>query len=477
MKNMISTIEQNPDVSLRIPVVGADELSETAVSINKMLNALETARAEAISNWRLYETLAEASEDMIFEVDLKGNVTYMNEAAAISLGMSPADLLGKNVREFFPIESYKQFQGESRDRFLAKGQPWRFELEHKFRGQTRWIETWLVPIKGASGEVKSILGRSRDVTEQRKSQAEMARSLEFYQRLFDEFPNPVWRTDAEGALIYVNTAGLVFTGHTMDEVRGESWMTMIHKEDQKKIRTRFDSSLKKQVAFAQEYRLRRFDGQFRWVLDRAQPFYDKEGRFGGFLGSILDITEKKLKVEELAYLATHDALTGLENRRVLEGALKRAIAKARRGTRSAILIADLDGLKGVNDAFGHLEGDNALVELGGLINEEMRTSDVSTRLGGDEFGIILEDTELKEAIVTAERLRESVEINIRIMGGIPLTISIGMTSVEIKDTVKSILSRADMALYEAKRRGRNVVIVYKEGMETSFSDVPVFKPR
>ncbi len=362
VKSMVGTIAENPDVSLRVPVVGSDELADTTISINKMLDSLEDAK--------------------------------------------------KEVAEY-----------------------------------------------------------------ERMAKAKMAERLEFYQRLFDGFPNPVWQTDDKGDIIYVNTAGLDFIGLSLEEVQGQSWMSIVHKSDEKHVRAQRKSSLKSKSAFEHEYRLRRFDGQFRWVLDRAQPFYDKDGAFGGFLGSILDITEKRLKVDELAYLATHDALTGVENRRVFDASLKRAIAKVRRGVQSVLLLVDLDGLKGINDAFGHLEGDRVLIGLAELIKEEMRTSDVYTRLGGDEFGIILEDVNEEEAIVTAERLRSIVEGRLKIAGGIPATISVGVTTIGIKDTNKTILTRADMVLYEAKRRGRNVVIPYKEGMATSFSDVPVFKRR
>lgn len=360
IKSMVGTIAENPDVSLRVPVVGSDELTDTTVSINKMLDSLEDAK--------------------------------------------------KEVAEY-----------------------------------------------------------------ERMAHTKIAEELKFYQGLFDGFPNPVWRSNQEGDVVYVNTAGLDFVGLSLNEVRDRSWLSIVHKNDQRHVKTQLKSSLKRKNAYEHEYRLRRFDGEFRWVLDRAQPFYDRDGMFGGFLGSILDITEKKLKVDELAYLATHDALTGVENRRVFETALKRAIAKTRRGVSSVLLLVDLDGLKGINDAFGHLEGDKTLVGLADLIKEEMRTSDVYTRLGGDEFGIILEDVDEDEAASTAERLRSSVEKSLKIASGIPATISIGVTAIGIKDSNKTILSRADMVLYEAKRRGRNIVIRFKEGMETSFSDVPVFK--
>jgi diguanylate cyclase (GGDEF)-like protein len=168
-------------------------------------------------------------------------------------------------------------------------------------------------------------------------------------------------------------------------------------------------------------------------------------------------------VHQLAYLASHDPLTALPNRRSLSEALERVVAHARRGTESALLFLDLDNFKVVNDTLGHAAGDRLLVTLAHMLGESLREGDLLARLGGDEFAILLERTSLAQAQCVAERTRARIE-TFRFEAGeqrFELGISIGVVAIDGGQSAQVVLAQADIAMYAAKDQGRNRVVVYQ----------------
>lgn len=160
----------------------------------------------------------------------------------------------------------------------------------------------------------------------------------------------------------------------------------------------------------------------------------------------------------LAEKASRDHMTGVLNREAFFAVLDGSRRKADRG---ALLIIDADHFKKINDSYGHLTGDRALLEIVGAISRGVRAGDVLGRIGGEEFGALLTGATDKEAITVAERVRREVErISFSPLGEgtIPLTVSIGGTACKAGATVSELMRSADLCLYEAKRRGRNLAI-------------------
>ncbi len=176
-------------------------------------------------------------------------------------------------------------------------------------------------------------------------------------------------------------------------------------------------------------------------------------------GLMLEIEKRKEQEKQLAHLATHDALTGLPNRRALEEALKRAMSRARRGTESTLLFLDVDNFKPINDAAGHISGDKVLITLTRVLQESLRTEDFLARTGGDEFAILLEQTDIDQAQDIAERTRQSVEEGTFAVNGheFQVSISIGIALVDGEQDIWESMSNADDAMYRAKKRGHNQV--------------------
>lgn len=134
---------------------------------------------------------------------------------------------------------------------------------------------------------------------------------------------------------------LSFTGPTAEQERGNGWTEGVHAEDLRQCLETYLAAFGARRPFEMDYRLRRFDGQHRRIADFGRPFNDLDGNFAGYIGTCYDIADRKQQEEQPAYLATQDPLTGLPNRRVLEETLKRAVARARRGSTSTLILLDI----------------------------------------------------------------------------------------------------------------------------------------
>jgi diguanylate cyclase (GGDEF)-like protein len=163
------------------------------------------------------------------------------------------------------------------------------------------------------------------------------------------------------------------------------------------------------------------------------------------------VAELEARIETLERLADSDTLTPLPNRRLLFRAIERAIAqRARHGTPAALLVVDLNRLKELNDAHGHSVGDEALIHTAGVLRENVRGGDVVARIGGDEFGVLLEYADEAAARDKAVALNGAVTGS-PLHGRLPIAVSIGVTALRPDDTPDGALARADAEMYKAKR--------------------------
>jgi len=217
------------------------------------------------------------------------------------------------------------------------------------------------------------------------------------------------------------------------------------------------------------------DFEFRWGTDEdvrtlrysGIPIYDTDHVFIGYRGSGRDVTAANRQAESVAYHASHDALTGLVNRRHFEQLCERALEKAKRERRAhALCFMDLDSFKIVNDTCGHLAGDELLRQLSALLDRLVRKSDVLARLGGDEFGLLLYNCSVPVALNLANQLRSEVE-NFQFLWGetrFQVGVSVGLVVFDDRwQDLQALFGAADSACYLAKNEGRNRVIVHHDG--------------
>ena len=209
----------------------------------------------------------------------------------------------------------------------------------------------------------------------------------------------------------------------------------------------------------------RSDGRHIWVEQSIGVLHDSSGEVTSFVCQFVDVTQARQAREQLQFLATHDPLTNLVNRRELITEIdERLTHEPRAGVNVAVLFIDVDGLKSINDTYGHLVGDGVIATVAQRLRRSVRHADVVARMGGDEFVIVLTAiTTLDDAGRVAAKIH--AQFNAPIHTGdhtIPITLSIGLTLIAPGDNADTALTRADTALYQAKNEGRNRTVVDRQ---------------
>ncbi len=274
---------------------------------------------------------------------------------------------------------------------------------------------------------------------------------------------PVFLWAAEGSCserFYFNKVWLDYRGRSLAEEAGEGWMEGIHPYDYESFRTECSAACRQGKPYRVEYRLRRNDGAYRWVLETGVPFVNPDDGTHCFVGSCVGINERKELEGQLFKMAHYDALTGLANRSLFMNRVEHAISiAARYKTMFALLYIDLDGFKAVNDLYGHKAGDMLLIETAIRLNYCVRESDTTARLGGDEFTVILTRiNEEKDALLAAKKIAEEIAKPFEIFERdchVTASIGIGVFPNDAGDA-ESLLKKADMDMYHKKgsRRAR-----------------------
>ncbi|QPK64571.1 CHASE domain-containing protein [Methylomonas sp. LL1] len=293
---------------------------------------------------------------------------------------------------------------------------------------------------------------------------ELQESEARFRLMADSAPVMIWMADVDQSAIWFNKHWLDFTGRTLTEETGHGWLVSVDPAQLELVGKLLNWHFQLHKPFSVEFRLRRFDGEYRWIINTGVPRFDENTNFVGFIGSCIDITQHKRMEEELWELATTDGLTGFFNRRHFLVRLQEEFNRMQRNAEleSAVLMLDLDYFKRINDTHGHAAGDAVLKHFADIIRRQQRKIDVVGRLGGEEFAIILPDTDLSEARVFAERLRKTLaDSPLRHQNiFLEVTVSIGIALLTAgSKNPDSVLSEADRALYSAKEGGRNRVVL------------------
>lgn len=282
--------------------------------------------------------------------------------------------------------------------------------------------------------------------------------LEQYRQILESSPNMIWRSNLTTECDYFNKTWLDFTGRTFQEELGFGWAKGVHPDDFDKCVKIYVDSFNKQQKFEMDYRLKRYDGQYRWINDRGTPFYSDDDKFLGYIGSCMDITEN-IEGQILKKMAQTDSLCNTYNRQYSIQLLLELFNNVKvNHDPFSLLMIDIDDFKTINDEFGHLAGDQVLSTIASLIKSELRIPDIFGRYGGDEFLIGLVKTDKNDAIGVAKRIGDSVansEIRLKSGENIYVTLSIGVTTLNKEDNLDEFINNADKKLYEAKRNGKN----------------------
>ena len=276
-----------------------------------------------------------------------------------------------------------------------------------------------------------------------------------FRSLAEAVPSGILCADATGAVVFSNEAARQILDLAESRLLGRGWEAAVDPEDRSEVAAAAQAVLASRATEEVAFRVRVASGQ-RWAHARFVPLDadapNLERAPAGWLAALDDVTDRRRLESQLAHQATHDPLTGLPNRALLEDRLQQACARLGRDDESlAVLFCDLDDFKEVNDRFDHTVGDRVLVEVGRRLRQVLRPADTVCRFGGDEFVVVCERTDPTEAEEVAERIRAVLAAPFADAGGAGLGVSIGVAGARGTDVdPDDLLLRADQAMYRVK---------------------------
>jgi diguanylate cyclase (GGDEF)-like protein/PAS domain S-box-containing protein len=434
------------------------------------LTALHDARAQLAQTSARLQAILDNSPTAIYLRDLEHRWQVVNPETCRIIGLPADELLGRSMGDTLPAEVFAHLSGHDAQ-VLEAGRAVTFdEVAPDARtGRTHHWWSAKFPVRDEDGEIIGLGGRSLDVTDREEALRELTAARALFEAAFEHAPvgKLISRMLDDGTteVIKCNPPFAAMVGREPADLLGRSGAVVVHPDDLPERQRMIDEMLAGRTASG-ELRFKHRDGHDVWTLTRPAQVTGADGETLFVLQS-LDISERKQFEGQLQWIADHDALTGLHSRRRLEEELDREVARVRRHSGcSCLLLLDLDGFKHVNDSFGHAVGDELLTRIGGALRCALRDVDVLARPGGDEFAVILPDTDLAGARTVAAKLVEAVREHGRIASAgshAEVTTSVGVTSLHGGSALDGgeLLVEADIAMYQAKDAGKDQVCVYE----------------
>ena len=435
----------------------------------------EAAQKSLRESEEKYRTILEKMEEGLFELDLKGNITFVNDAECRKLGYSREELTGMNYRQFQDENTAKKTR-QIFSEVYKKEEPIQLldvEIIRK-NGSKAFNEISVSLLKDKEGKATGFRGISRDVTVRRQMEEMIRQSEEKYRTIINEVDEWYFEIDLAGNVIFVNDAIVRSVGYPPERLIGLNYKSFTSEERSGEVFKIFRQVYETREPiknFPYEFVLP--DGKITFFELSVFPKLDDQGKVVGFRGVGHDVTERKRTEEQLNYIATHDLLTGLPNRMLLMDRLKMATAQAKRNDQKlALMMLDLDNFKNVNDSLGHMVGDKLLKEISLRLTGRLRQNDTICRLGGDEFIILLPAIErVEDAVEVAKIILESFEqsfiCNDHLINS-SISIGIAIYPDDAQD-IDVLMKNADMAMYYVKAHGRNGYHLFSYANNRQFS--------
>jgi len=387
-----------------------------------------------------YRLLIENSHDIIYTLDRNGVFTFVSPGWTAILGHSVAEVEGKLFYQFIHPNDIAKFK-EAIQKILNTKES-QTDIEYRIQrtdGSWRWNKTNAMPLLDKTGTVIAFEGVASDITESKN----LREKLKQQTKAMEETIEGIAILDKDENYIYLNDAHAKIYGYDCPiELIGKPWSIFYDHDELQRFKKDIMPELK---------RNRNWQGEATGMKKNGEKFFQElsltSHAEGGMICVVRDITERKNREDEILYLSYHDKLTGLFNRRFVEEEIIRLNTK--RQLPLSIVMGDLNGLKIINDTFGHSEGDKILKESASLLKKICRSEDILARWGGDEFVILLPKTTMADAEEIVARIKK--ECSSLIIQKIPLGLSIGIASkITEEQDIDKIIIGAEGNMYKNK---------------------------
>ncbi|MCW8889590.1 MAG: diguanylate cyclase [Sedimenticola sp.] len=404
--------------------------------------------------------MVSSARNLFSFVDKSYTYHAVSQGYVDAFGQSHAQLIGKKPEEIHGEAVFnsvlkpllnRTFSGET-----VQSQIW----IHPPNIPPKYIDVVQTPFYDTDGTISGAVLSGHDIT----SQKETEETLQKLSLAVTHSPVLTVITNPEGVIEYVSPIVEEITGYSPDEVIGQTPRLFKSGRTDPSVYDSLWRAIKSKETWRGEIENRRKDGALYWEYISIAPVLDDHGDVVAFVGSSMDITQRKQMESQLLALASTDSLTGVFNRRHFLEEVENHLAQSERyKSPLSLMIIDIDNFKHLNDSGGHALGDAVIKQFTQIAEATIRNVDILGRLGGDEFAILMPETSAEKALVLAERLKEAIssfDISYESLT-LNITVSIGLSTYvnneEIQDTVQSLLARADEGLYTAKRGGRNLI--------------------
>jgi diguanylate cyclase (GGDEF)-like protein/PAS domain S-box-containing protein len=404
-------------------------------------------------------SLLEHLLDAVLLVDAdSGKILYVNDAAARIHGRDRSEMIGMTLPSLLAPEEFALWEGSVTRQGAITGEGLAFEATH-MRGDGTTFPVEVHARLGDFGGRHAVFAIVRDIAARKETERKLAQAIAELEQVFETAADGMRIIDRDYRVLRANRTLREMSGSRVNHIEGHACFesfpgSLCNTEGCPLVRI-LDGEERIEV----EVEKLKADGTTISCILTAQPF-KVDGEIVGIVEDFKDISERK-RAEELAkHLATHDSLTDLPNRLLFSDRLAVALAQTERGgSTPALIFADIDDFKSVNDTHGHRIGDLVLAAVARRLRQLVRKSDTVARLGGDEFVLLLSSiSDRDQAGRVAEKALEVMREPIRLAAlSIPVSISMGVALLSPDDSADTLLMRADAAMYRVKAEGGNGV--------------------
>ncbi len=430
---------------------------------------------------RMLDNLLDNLAGMVYrcKYDKHWTMIFVSEGCLGLTGYSPQDVLLNKTIAYEDIiqQEYRDKVRSVTEEAIASGH--RFEVEYCIRhanGSTVWVLERGNPVYNQAGQIEALEGFVEDITSRVKVEQALRHTEERYRSIFENAIEGIFQTSASGQYLVVNPALARIYGYG-------SAMELIHALNNIQEQLYVSSHRREEFVHAMnvhghvhnfESLVYRKDRSTIWISENARIVYDENGQLLHYEGTVEDITERKSYEEKIEHQATHDGLTGLPNRHMLNDRLQQCMNFADRyKNKFAVAFLDLDQFKLINDSMGHEVGDQLLVIMSERLSSCIREIDTVVRLGGDEFVVLLTNLHKIDDITHSMQRILSAVGRPCIINGLDFVVSCSIGVSLYPDDGKdpnTLLRNADSALYKAKHAGRNNFQIYTQELNKSLTE-------
>ena len=450
-----------------------DSLSQATFVLNARDITGRSALPAPGTSSTLHSQVIDAVTDAVTTFDLEFRIVSMNPSARKVFGLDTAAVAGQRTEDLLNGWQQNPPREEIRQHLIQK-HAWKGEILYRQpRGTLLIMEASIAAIQDSTGALTGYVAIQRDVTERNRAADALRSSEERYALAAKSTNDGIFDWDLRKEEIYYSPRWKSMLGYGENDIVGlpDEWFMLVHPDDVQNLKAQVARHLKGQIPVLEgEYRIRRQDGQYVWMLSRAVAVRDAKGVAVRLVGSQSDISEQKAVEDQLLHEAFHDALTGLPNRVLFVDRLGVLVDRARHGKNPkhfAVLFVDVDRFKYVNDSLGHLAGDEFLIEVGRRLQSCMNEKDTLARYGGDEFTILLDQMSGAWAVQAfCEKLQKAMSEPFEYQGQeFYSSLSVGSTFSSLGyERPDDMMRDADTALYQAKARGRGRHVPFDKSM-------------